>query len=75
MKKILFPAIATLLTLASPAAFAQSGPWYVVLDDSTHSCTAEHTVGEGGAQQTVGGPFESQGAALAAIHGLGVCGM
>ena len=42
MKKILFPALATLLTVAASAAFAQtsSGSWYVLSDTNTHTCYA-----------------------------------
>ncbi len=72
MKKILFPALATLLTLASPAAFAQSGPWYVLVDMSTHSCFAAHRIGITG-ENTLGGPYASQKMALSAIKGIGAC--
>lgn len=74
MKKILFPALAGLMMVASSTAFAQSGSWYVVFHDSTHSCTAQHALAEGGRQQTVGGPYSSQSAAISALDNMGTCG-
>ncbi len=77
MKKILFPALATLLMAASPSAFAQSsgtGPWYVLLNSSTHVCFAAHRVNEGAEEALLGGPYANQGAALSAISRTGECG-
>ncbi len=74
MKKFLFPALTVLMLSASSAAFAQSGPWYVVFHDRSDTCNAEHSIGDGGQQQTVGGPYASQLAAISAINHLGVCG-
>jgi hypothetical protein len=75
MKRFLFPALAALMLSASSAAFAQgSGPWYVVYHDSSRTCDAEHQVGVGGRQQTVGGPYASQDAAISALDRMGECG-
>ena len=74
MKKFLLPALAVLTLSVSSAAFAQSGPWYVVYHDRSNTCVAEHGVGTGGEQQTVGGPYGSQAAALSAMNQLGSCG-
>jgi hypothetical protein len=74
MKKILFPAIAALMIAGAPAAFAEGGPWYVVLDKQSNSCNAEHSVGTGAEQSTLSGPLPSQIAALDAIHSIPSCG-
>ena len=74
MKKILFPALAGLMMVASSTAFAQSGPWYVVFHDGTHTCTARHGISKGGEQQTLGGPYSSQSSAISALDQLGQCG-
>lgn len=81
MKRILLPAVATLVMAASTAAYAQSGPWFVVFNDQSRTCTAQHGVGAstggssmGSQEQTVSGPFDSQESALVAINGIGVCG-
>ncbi len=74
MKKFLLPAFAVLMLSASSAAFAQSGSWYVVFHGRSDTCVAEHDIGIGGQQQTVGGPYASQLAAISAIKQLGVCG-
>jgi hypothetical protein len=74
MKKILFPALATLLMAASPAAFAQGGPWYVVQNANTHECFAAHRVGYGDEEATLSGPLASQSAAISAIQGIAACG-
>lgn len=74
MKKILFPALTALLLVGSPAAFAQSGPWYVVFDSTSHTCDADHRVGVGDHEKTIGGPYASQAEALSAIHSISQCG-
>ena len=74
MKKILFPALAALLTVASSTAFAQSGSWYVIHDESTQDCFAAHHIGVGGEETTLGGPLPSQAAALSAISSIAACG-
>ena len=73
MKKILFPAVAALLTVASTVAFAQSGPWYVVHSDTSQACFAMHRISNGGEEQTIGGPYASQAAALAAVGRTSAC--
>ncbi len=74
MKKILFPAIAALMIAGTPAAFAESGPWYVVFDTQTNSCTAQHDIGAAPTQEAVSGPLPSQIAALDAINHIPSCG-
>ena len=74
MKKILFPAIAALMIAGTPAAFAESGPWYVVFDSQTNACTAQHDVGTTPEQTAVSGPLPSQIAAIDAIHSIPSCG-
>ena len=74
MKKILFPALTALMLVGSAAAFAQSGPWYVVVDSTSHTCNADHRVGVGDREETMGGPYSSQSEALAAIHSISQCG-
>ena len=74
MKKILFPAVAALMIAAAPAAFAESGPWYVVFNHQTNSCNAQHAIGRAAARSTVSGPLPSQIAALDAINHIPRCG-
>ncbi len=73
MKKILFPALATLMIAASPAAFAQTmGSWYVLADANTHACYAVNRTAASG-EQLMGGPYTSQSKALSAIGGINAC--
>ncbi len=73
MKKILFPAVAAFLTLASPAAFAGAGSWYVLADANTHACyTADRTATSG--EETMSGPFASRTQAMSAIGDILACG-
>ncbi len=74
MKKLLFPALAALALTVSSAAFAASGPWYIVYHSRSNTCQAEHQVGVGGQQQTVGGPYANQSAAISALDRMGACG-
>lgn len=73
MKKILFPAVAAALALASTAAMAQSGPWYVLHSLQSKDCFAAHRVAVGGEEQVVGGPYRSQAAALSALDATAAC--
>ena len=75
MKKILFPALAALLTVASSTAFAQGGPWYVIQNLSTNDCFAAHRIGVGSEENTLSGPLSSQSAAISAMHGIAACGV
>ena len=74
MKKILFPALATLLTVAASAAFAQSsaGSWYVLSDANTHACYATDRAATSGEAQ-LAGPYASQSRALAALASDAQC--
>ena len=73
MKKVLFPALAAMLTLASPAAFAGSGSWYVLADANTHACYAANRTAATG-EQTMSGPFATQTQAKSAMGGILACG-
>ena len=73
MKKVLLPALAITLTLGSAAAFAQSGYWYVLRRNNSHSCFAAHRVNEGSKEEMMGGPYPSQGAAITALYRVGEC--
>jgi hypothetical protein len=74
MKKILFPALATLMIVAAPAAFAQTaGSWFVLTDSNTHACYAANRTATPG-EETLSGPHASQQTALSAMSGLVQCG-
>ena len=68
MKKILFPALAVVATLATSTAFAQGDNWYVLRDTSTADCFAAHRVNDGAKEDMIGGPYQSQIAALSAAN-------
>ena len=74
MKKILLPAVAGLMLVAAPAAFAQtSGAWFVLSDTNTHACyTANRAASPG--EQAMGGPYASQDTAQSAMGGILACG-
>lgn len=74
MKKTLLPALAALMVVAAPAAFARTaGSWYVVADNSTHACYAVDRTASIG-EQTLSGPYRSQARATAAMDGTLACG-
>jgi hypothetical protein len=74
MKKILFPALAAVMLVASPAAFAHaSGDWFVLADSNTHACFAANRTATGG-EETLSGPYASQAKAMSAVGGLVQCG-
>ncbi len=74
MKKILFPALAALLIISAPAAFARtSGDWFVLADSNTHACFAADRTAAGG-EETLSGPYVSQAKAMSAVGGLVQCG-
>lgn len=74
MKKILLPALATLMIVASPAAFARtSGDWFVLADSNIHACFAAPRTAASG-EETLSGPYASQAKAMAAMGGILACG-
>ena len=74
MKKIVLPALAALMIIAAPAAFARStGDWFVLADSNTHACFATNHVATTG-EETLGGPYASQATAITAINSLVQCG-
>lgn len=73
MKKILLPAAAAVMMVASQSAFA-AGPWYVLYNMDTNACTAAHHVAIHADQSESFGPFPSQVAALAAQQRIAKCG-
>jgi hypothetical protein len=75
MKKIVLPALAALMIVAAPAAFAgtSSGSWFVLADSNIHSCFAANRTAATG-EETLGGPYASQAAAISAIGANVQCG-
>lgn len=75
MKKILLPALASLMIVAAPVAFAgtSSGSWFVLTNSNIHSCFAANRTAATG-EETLSGPYASQAAAITAINGLVQCG-
>ena len=73
MKKILLPALATLMIVASPAAFARtSGDWFVLANSNLHACFAAPRTAATG-EETLSGPYSSQAKATTAMGGLVAC--
>ena len=64
---------AVALTVASSAAFAQSGPWYVLHSDRSKDCFAAHRINIGGQEEMVAGPYTSQSAAISALDHTAAC--